>query len=212
MRCNRIQTVVMSLVAGVTLAGCGASAPITTSSITPRQLASMAHSWALPLITGKTTQVENSLINPLTTAPSSPYTALVKTSLTDPSMGVLSNWHGLTVPAIWVTNGRTTFNVNMYRGITNNPSITTPVKVTPSRIQNLVLRVMHSHYMLLSRRAYTLVIQKISEKAARQLTDGGSSIVENLDTTVNKPAYLVLWIGQGTLKKHGSSVKLSNAP
>ncbi len=207
---NRTRTAITGLIAGLTLvlSGCGASPPVITAKVHPHHLASLVSRWSLPLATGKTTLAMHTLINPLTSAPSSPYTALLRATLADPSMGVLSNWHGLTVPAVWITNGRTTFNVNMYRGITNNPSITTPVPVTPSRIHNLVLRIMRSHYMLLSRHSYTVVIQKISAKAAQNLTQTGSSMVENIDNNVNKPAYMVLWIGQSTLKKHVSSVKL----
>jgi len=205
---QRTLSIVMGVLAGLTLAGCGASAPIQISAINSRQIARTVNQWSLPLITGKTVKSSQTLINPLTSAPSSPYAALIKNTLADPAMGVTSDWHGLTVPAVWITDGRTTFNVNMYRGITNNPSITTPVRVTRARVHNLVLRIMHNHYMLLSRHSYIVVIQKISARIANQLTKAGSSIVENIDTSTNKPAYMILWVGQSTIKKHVSPVKL----
>ncbi|WP_028963037.1 hypothetical protein [Sulfobacillus thermosulfidooxidans] len=195
----------LAIMLPVLLTGCGSSAPEAVSPISGTQLAQMVRKWPVPLLSGKMVKPSTVMINPLSSSPSSIYANLINNSLNNASMGVPSNWRGLSVPAMWITDGRTTFNVGMYRGITDNPSLNTAVPVTNRRIDSLLLHIMHNHYMLLSRKTYTVLIQKISPTIADRLANSASSIIENLDTSSTAPSYLVLWVGQSALASRPST-------
>ncbi len=182
----------------VSISACGSSTPVAFRAVSPAKLASAARPWAVPLLNGRTTRPSQVIINPLTTEPHSIYAALLRNGLTNPSMGISSTWHGLTVPAMWITDGRTTFNIPMYRGLTSNPSLNTRVAVTPARVRSLLGGIMRSHYLLLAPASYTLLIQRIPARTAVLLSAQASSLIENLGIGSYRPAYLVLWVGSSS--------------
>ncbi|POB10823.1 MAG: hypothetical protein C7B44_14265 [Sulfobacillus thermosulfidooxidans] len=174
---------------------CGASAPITFAPVSAHSLAQEVHRWRLPLLNGHFTTPSQVMIDPLTTAPHSTEANLLRDSLENPSLGISSAWNGLTVPAMWLTDGRTTFNIPMYRSLTSNSTLNTPVTISAERVHQLLNHLMQSHYLLLAPQTYVLVIQRISAHQANQLAANATNLIENVDTQSTRPAYLVMWVG-----------------
>jgi hypothetical protein len=169
------------------------------------KLGNEVSTWTVPLLSGKLAHVHPVIVNPLTTQPKSVYASLIRNALNNPAMGVSSNWNSLTVPVIWLTDGRTTFNIPMYRSLMNNPSLNTAVAVRPAKIHKLVLEIMQSHYLLLSPSSYAVIIQRVPSQAAEEMANNASSMVETLDTTSSQPAYLVIWVGSSALPSNAPS-------
>ncbi len=196
---NILPKAVAAACAAAFLSGCGASTPQQVATIVPKNLGRQVASWPVPLLSGKLTRVHSVIINPLTTQPKSVYASLIRNALNTPAMGVSSNWNGLTVPVIWLTDGRTTYNIPMYRSLTNNASLNTAVPVSPAKTHQLVLDIMQAHYLLLSPSLYSVIIQRIPVQDAAQMANNASSMVENLDMSSQKPTYLVIWVGSTAL-------------
>lgn len=198
-------------VAGLT-AGCGgpaADAPATVT-ISETTLAGWVKRWPMPLATGAVMPPARVVINPLQTAPTSAYAHILRETFQNPALGIPSIYNGLTIPAVWLTDGRTTLNPHMYAVIENNGDLpASAILASPIHLRAEVAALMQSHYTLQAQSPYTVVVQSVPTALAQQFYREVSAAAENYSDIGSTPSYLILWVGPGRASS-GSASQPSN--